>query len=99
MSAWLRSQCTSSSVRSTKGLTRGGVLFILGLENPAGHGSPAGQELAIEAPAVGLELLHQAPEGRRMVHVLGMRKLVNEQVAAHLWTVKHQKTSPAATAP
>ncbi len=36
-----------------------------GLEDPARHGAPAGQQLAVEAPVVGLEPLHQAPEARR----------------------------------
>ncbi len=50
-----RSQWTSSSLKSTNGLTRGGVSFMSVLEHPGRYGAPAGEQLPVEAPVIGLE--------------------------------------------
>src|SRR5580692_11171825 len=73
----------SSSLRSTNGLA-GLISLTLVSEYPEGHRAPAREELAVQPAVVGLEGLHQAPERGRVIHVLQVRKLVDEEVPHHL---------------
>src|SRR5690606_20847204 len=59
-------------------------------EHPGRYCLPTTQQLAVQAPVVGLVPLHQGPEARRVVHVPRVAQLVDEQVPHHGRIQEHQ---------
>ena len=50
---------------------------------------------AVEPPVVGLDLFDQTPEIGRMIHVLGVRQFMHEQIVHHLGLQEDQRAIQA----
>src|SRR5271154_6531508 len=69
---------------------RSRALHESALEYPAGYRAPAGQQFTVETPIVRLQFFDQPPEIGGVVHVFGVRQLMDEEVAHDLRAQKHQ---------